>query len=84
MCSNRNNPEEFVTAKRIAPTRAATIHCKMYSPDPWANWGRGEIGPRRSLLCWKIERGPRFYSVSRVSNMNSLQLSTAAIALRCR
>ena len=50
----------------------------MYGPDPsWPSWGRGEIG---AVLVWNLVR-PRFYNVSRVNNINNLQLSTATITL---
>ena len=43
MCSNRNNPEEFVTANAMRlPSSYSSLQDVV--PDPWANWGRGEIG----------------------------------------
>ena len=52
MCSNGNNPEEFVTAN---PLLAATIHCRMLAPTSPA------VGSVRSGPCsLVVESGPDF------------------------
>ena len=57
MCSNRNNPEEFVTAKRIAPTRAPTIYYKCMAPTP-GTLGTGVRSGRRSLSAGRSSAAP--------------------------
>jgi hypothetical protein len=44
MCSNRNNPEEFVTATHCAYLGSYNS-LQDVGPDlSWVDWGRGEIG----------------------------------------
>ena len=69
MCSNRNNPEEFVTANALRPPNT-TILCKKVGPD-LGDLGTGsEIG---AVLSWGRER-LRYYYRSGLININTLRL----------
>src|SRR6266550_4935009 len=58
MCPSRNNPEEFVTANPLAPTRVATIHCRMLASTslPGSIGDGVNSGPCSPM----VESGPEF------------------------